>query len=292
MNLSASTRLETSVAGLDRLIVSNAHAEAVIYLQGAQVMHFCAHGQEPLLWAAKEKHFAKGKKNRGGIPIFWPWFAPVGDKAHLHTGGWVRERPWRLESAEDLADGGTRLSFVITPEKKLECWPDTLAVRHEVTVGAQLELRLSTTNQGDKPVVLEEALHTYFSISDIGDVTFGGLENKPYLDFFGGSERKAGVSVPFKVAEPSCHIYFTGSCPMTITDPGMKRRILITPTDGNAAVLWSPGDERAAELKDLGPAWRRMVCLETANCFDAAVTLAPGASHTVGVKYAVEAWNG
>lgn len=287
MNLPASTRLETSAAGLERLVVSNAHAEALIYLQGAQVMAFAPRGQQPMLWAADEKFYAKDKKNRGGVPIFWPWFAPVGDKGHLHTGGWVRERPWKLESARDLADGRTALVFTIAPEKELECWPATLAVRYEVTVGAQLALRLATTNRGSQPVVLEEALHTYFAISDIANISFGGLESKPYLDYFRDCQRKVGAPAPFRVNEPSCHIYFTQSCPLTITDGGLKRRILITPTDGNAAVLWSPGDKLAAELQDLGPAWRQMVCLETANCFDAAVTLAPGASHAMGVAYAI-----
>lgn len=291
MNLPASTRLETSAAGLERLVVSNARAEAVVYLQGAQVMHFAPCGQQPLLWAADEKFYAKDKKNRGGVPIFWPWFAPVGDKSHLHTGGWVRERPWKLESAADLADGRTALVFTIAPERELECWPATLAVRYEVTVGESLELRLTTTNHGATPVVLEEALHTYFAISDIANVTFGGLEKTPYLDFFEDCARKVEEAKPFQVSEPSCHIYFTESRPMTITDAGMKRRIVITPTDGGAAVLWSPGDERAAELKDLGPAWRRMVCLETANCFDAAIRLAPGASHAMGVSYAITAAN-
>jgi len=288
MNLPVSTRLETSAAGLDRLVVSNVHAEAVIYLQGAQVMHFAPHGHKPLFWAADEMFYAKNKKNRGGVPIFWPWFVPVGDKAHLQTGGWVRERVWLLDSARDLSDGRTVLAFTLSPEKELERWPATLQVSYEVTVGAQLELRLTTTNQGSESVVLEEALHSYFAISDISHVSFGGLENKHYLDYYEECARKVERGGPFKVSVPTCRIYYTQSCPMTISDCGLKRRIVITPTEGGAAVLWSAGDARAAELKDLGAAWRQTVCLETANCFDAAITVASGASHAVGVRYGIE----
>src|SRR5262245_21626075 len=100
-SLPSSLRSERSGCGLERLVVTNTLGEAVIFPQGAQVMHFAPRGEKPMLWAADEKHFAPGRKNRGGVPIFWPWFAPLGDKAHLHTGGWVRERVWTLEAAED-----------------------------------------------------------------------------------------------------------------------------------------------------------------------------------------------
>jgi glucose-6-phosphate 1-epimerase len=62
----------------------------------------------------------------------------------------------------------------------------------------------------------------------------------------------------------------------------------LIPSGPGAALLWSAGDAWAAELNDLGAAWRQTVCLETANFFDVAITLAPGASRAVGVRYEIE----
>ena len=60
--LPPSVRLERAACGLERLIVKNAFSEAVVYLQGAQVMHFAPHGEKPLLWAADESYFGPGRK--------------------------------------------------------------------------------------------------------------------------------------------------------------------------------------------------------------------------------------
>jgi glucose-6-phosphate 1-epimerase len=75
---------------------------------------------------------------------------------------------------------------------------------------------------------------------------------------------------------------------MAIDDLIWGRRITITPQGAGASVLWSPGEDRAAELKDLGSQWTRMVCLESANCMDASIILPPGATHETKVEYGVQ----
>jgi glucose-6-phosphate 1-epimerase len=285
--LPPSIRPERAACGLERLVVENSLGEAVVYLQGAQVMHFAPRGERPLLWAADESHFAPDRKNRGGVPLFWPWFAPVGEKSHLHTGGWVRERAWTLLAASDTTDGATELEFTVAPEKELEYWPATLVPHLRVRVSTTLDLSLTTTNHGDTPVIFEDALHTYFAVSDVRQVVFHGLGGKPYIDYFEDLKRKVEPSGPVRVTEPTCHIHF-GESSMAIEDPDWGRRITIAPRGAGASVLWSPGDARAAELKDLGDQWPKMVCLESANCLDARVTLPPGATHTTSVAYGVE----
>ena len=54
-------------------------------------------------------------------------------------------------------------------------------------------------------------------------------------------------------------------------------------------VVWNPGATKAAQIADLEPeGWRRMVCVETANAADDAVTLAPSARHVMSATIRVE----
>jgi D-hexose-6-phosphate mutarotase len=55
-------------------------------------------------------------------------------------------------------------------------WPHPTRLTLTVIVGARLEIALATTNLGDAPVQIGEALHTYLHISDIGTVKVTGLE--------------------------------------------------------------------------------------------------------------------
>jgi glucose-6-phosphate 1-epimerase len=52
-------------------------------------------------------------------------------------------------------------------------------------------------------------------------------------------------------------------------------------------VIWNPWIERAAAFSDMAnDGWQRMLCIETANVMGDVVSLAPGASHTLGVSIA------
>ena len=50
-------------------------------------------------------------------------------------------------------------------------------------------MSLEVENRDDKEFTFEEALHTYFTVSDIAGVPISGLERTPYLDKVGGSHR-------------------------------------------------------------------------------------------------------
>ena len=54
---------------------------------------------------------------------------------------------------------------------------------------------------------------------------------------------------------------------------------------GSTTVVWNPGPEKARAVPDIGgDAWRRFVCVETANCGPHAVRLAPGARHAMTAR--------
>lgn len=48
--------------------------------------------------------------------------------------------------------------------------------------GERLTLRLTSENLGSKPLVLSQALHTYFAVSDSREIAIEGLEGARYIE--------------------------------------------------------------------------------------------------------------
>ena len=71
---------------------------------------------------------------------------------------------------------------------------------------------------------------------------------------------------------------------MTLTDPGFGRRIRVAKTGSLASVVWNPWIAKSRAMPDFGDdEWPGMICIETVNAADNAVTLPPGAaSHDDG----------
>jgi glucose-6-phosphate 1-epimerase len=68
----------------------------------------------------------------------------------------------------------------------------------------------------------------------------------------------------------------------TVHDPGAGRRIGVRKSGSDATVVWNPWIDKARAMPDYGDdEWPGMVCVETANVNVHAVTLAPGAQHTL-----------
>ena len=84
-------------------------------------------------------------------------------------------------------------------------------------------------------------------------------------------------------------VYRNTTATCTIDDTVAKRKITVAKENSQTTVVWNPWSDGAATIKDLAPdAWRGMLCVETANVGESAVTLAPGASHTLRATYSIE----
>jgi D-hexose-6-phosphate mutarotase len=77
---------------------------------------------------------------------------------------------------------------------------------------------------------------------------------------------------------------------VTVEDAVLRRRIRVAKANSRTTVVWNPWAEQAAKLADMEPeGWRRMLCVETANAMDDAVTLRPREAHVMEATIAVEA---
>ena len=275
--------------GLTVAEVTNAHATATIALQGAHVMTFVPRGEQPLLWLSAFGKFAPGKSIRGGVPICWPWFGPHATESAFPGHGFARTVPWEVLKTEAQAGGGTRLVLrIVQSDATRAQWPHPSDCLCEINVGKTLDIDLVTRNTGPAPIVIGDALHTYFQVSDIRQCTIRGLEGCPYIDKVDGGQRKQ-QSGAITISAETDRIYLDSVADCLIDDPGLKRRIRINKRNSRSTVVWNPWIVKAAKMGDFGEnGYLNMVCVESTNAADDVVTLASGAEHRLQVRYGIE----
>ncbi len=270
--------------------INNALASATIAMQGAHLMSFQPKGQAPLIWISPDAKLAEGKSIRGGVPVCWPWFGAHATEPKFPAHGFARTVPWRLNQVHALPDGSTRLEFelVSSPATRAQ-WPHSCRVRNIITIGTTLQHELITSNHGSTPMMIGEALHTYFQVGDVRKVSVNGLQGCDYLDKVNGFQRFTQHG-PVMFCGEVDRIYLDTPAITEIRDPAMKRRIVIRTKGSRSTVVWNPWFEKAAQMGDLGPdGYLHMLCLETANAAKDSVTLAAGAQHRLVAQYSLEA---
>jgi glucose-6-phosphate 1-epimerase len=277
--------IEQSPLGGPVVRLTSGRFQALVALHGAQVLNWTCDGQG-LLWLSPTARIRDGKGVRGGIPVCWPWFADHPTDPAKPAHGFVRHRAWSLTATHATADGVSISLATATTEADRTLWPHQAEVRVTVTLGETLAVALETRNTGASPFPLTQALHTYFRVGDIGDVSVSGLEGRTYLDKLDGFARKT-QSGAIAVAEEVDRIYLGDTSSVTLHDGGLGRRVLIEGTGSSSAVVWNPWTAKTARLGDMGSpeAFRQMICIETANAGDDIITLAPAQTHTLGVTY-------
>jgi D-hexose-6-phosphate mutarotase len=275
--------------------IDNAQGAATICLQGAHVVTWKPKSEtESVVWVSDMAKYGPGKSIRGGVPICWPWFGPHATEKSFPGHGFARTVMWQVTASETLADGATRVTFMLMPNEQTRA-QFAKACRAElvVTVGATLGVDLVTTNLDTEPVEIGEALHTYFRIGDIADIRVTGLENTTYLDKVGEPTRRVQDGAVACAGEVD-RVYVDTGADCVIDDPHLGRRIRVAKTGSRSTVVWTPWQEKAEKMADFGPGktgqggWREMVCVESGNALENVVDIAPGESHVMAVRYSVE----
>ncbi len=280
--------------GLTYADINNHGGRATICLQGAHVVSFRPRSQqEPVVWVSDAAKFAPGKSIRGGAPVCWPWFGAHASEAAFPAHGFARTVPWTVVSSRKRNDSKTELTLQLADtEQTRKQWPHATRLILTVIVGDKLELQLATTNLGDKPVQIGEALHTYLQISDVGSVKITGLEGSTFHDKVDNfAKKKQSGAIVLKSEVDRVYVNTPAEC--VIEDTGLNRRIRIAKTGSLSTIVWTPWTEKAEQMGDMGKGksgsgWREMVCVESANVMDNLVTVAPGETHTLAVTYSAE----
>ena len=283
-------RLEEGQGGLKRLAIQTPQAEAEIYLHGAHVTKFQPKGQKPVLWMSAKSMFEPGKPLRGGVPICFPWFVARQGGQPGSPHGFARLMEWELVSAESASDGAVEIHFrLASNEATRALWPGEFVADYRVRIGTKLGLELSVKNAGKQPLRIEEALHTYFSVSDVKQVSIEGLAGVSYFTAVPTPHTETESAAPIRITAETDRVYLNTQSTCVAHDPGWQRKLVVEKTGSNASVVWNPWIAKAKAMPDFGDdEWPFMLCIETCNVRENAVTLASGQSHKMGAVIRAE----
>lgn len=262
--------------------------QAVVALQGAQVLQYAPVGAEPVIWLSERVEYKSGQALRGGVPVCWPWFGDLSrnpdqireqyDLTSAPAHGWARTALWELVRVDESA---RRVTLVLqVSENSLANAPTNIGVipSLEIGVGAALTLKLGNRNASTKPAMLSQALHTYLAVSDINNVEIAGLEGVPYIDTV-GQWHEMRSNNPIRLSAETDRIYQGDVAHVQLQDSGWNRTLHIKTQHSRSLVLWNPHIEKSMRLNQFAPdAWRRMVCIESANVAKDMLMLLPGES--------------
>ncbi len=269
--------------------IQNDQCVASVALQGAHVMTWQPKDEAPVIWMSPVAKLAAAKSIRGGVPICWPWFGPHVSDSNLPAHGFARTSAWDVISTSKLENGACQISFCLQHQPNTS-WPYATRVEMHMMIGAELEMTLQTYNLSDSPMVIGQALHTYFCVDDVRNIVIHGLEDCDYIDKVSGSVRKQQQG-SIVVAEEVDRIYLDQGQDVVIEDFNLQRRIHIHKENSHATIVWNPWLEKCKSMGDFGAddGYLGMVCVESANADEDVVTLAVGDTHRLSVRYSLTA---
>ena len=278
MNTKSIANLEELVPGYSVLKIKHPKCSGQVALHGAHVMSWCPAGEEEVLYLSPDAVYREGKAIRGGIPLCWPWFNAHPSNPDLPSHGLVRNQFWELEST-DVDDDGV----IAKLRRNSENWSALATIR----MGSSLEVSLESTNLGDQEMMISGALHSYFRVGDVREITIKGLEDTDYLDTVGEHtvrHQSGAIRIDREVDR-----YYDSSDIVRLEDPVKKRNILVEKEESPSTVVWNPWTEKAAALGDLpNEDYLAFACIEAAITNDRAVTLAKGDTHRFSTRISVE----
>ncbi|MEI9960961.1 MAG: hypothetical protein WDM76_07445 [Limisphaerales bacterium] len=122
---------------------------------------------------------------------------------------------------------------------------------------------------------IENCLHTYFHVGDIGRVTICGLKGAHFLDKTDKGAEKLGTHEALPIVAETNRVYHDTPGTMEITDEKYRRTIRVEKSGSRDTVVWNPWTTQL--MSDFDPAeHKQMVCVESGNVGRNKISLAPG----------------
>lgn len=275
------------------------NSKLLIAEQGAQILRYENNGEPPIIWLSEHAEMKPGNSQRGGVPVCWPWFGDLlrnpdsvqamhqqPQQAGAH--GLVRSIDWALEGVEQREECASITFSYNSLEQPLAHWPHAAELILSVRLGERLSISLVCRNLGDQPLAFSQALHSYFAVSDINQVSVEGLQDCSYIETLEDWQARTQTGALHFSGETD-RIYLNPPAKLQIIDPLWQRTINLLSTGSHSAVVWNPWIDKAQRLSQFDDAaWQQMLCIEHANVLDDAVTLAPATEHELALDIWVE----
>lgn len=267
-------KIRPGQGGLPEIQVHTDRSVATIYLHGAHVTRFQKTNEAPLLFMSEASEFRSDHPIRGGVPVIFPWFGPRPGSA-IH--GSARISEWDLLETKVLPDASILLHFRLPSA-------DPCQVDYRVTVGSSLTLELMVSNTGTAVETFENCLHSYFHVGDIRQTGITGLRGTRYRDMLAAEDRIETNEI-IRIASEVDRTYQNTTSTVEIHDPTLRRTIRVQKSNSKSTVLWNPWIAKSQRMPDFGDdEYFQMLCVESGNIGDNAITLAPGESSSMIVE--------
>ncbi len=270
---------KTEPNGFKYIEITNEASSAKIAIQGAHLFHYGRKNEEPILWLSDTSYMEHGEHIRGGVPICWPSFGLNNPQLPPH--GFARNRMWDLVNIIEKDENTTIVIMDFKDSKKSRReWEYKFHLTATFTISNDLTIELRTVNKDSQAFKLTQALHTYFNVSDIENISVNGLDKKPYLDAVTNENHTQNGDLSFD--KEIDYVYQEVDGDITLKDK--NRNISIKNEGSSSSVIWNPWIEKSKRMSGMrDDAYTEFVCIETANAFDDYRILDSGESHTLKV---------
>ncbi len=250
----------TAAGGLERLVLTHGQCTAEISLYGGQVLQWQPVNQAPVFWLSKHSFFEKGQAIRGGIPICWPWF---GSMASAENHGFARLADWSVAEVVITAER-IQVKLLLEGAGLSTAWPHNFKLIQTLIFGEAFEQIFEVVNLTDQPVSFTGALHSYFNVSSPQNAEVPALAGVTYQDKL-QNFKECNLDAPARFDQAIDRIYQNAGA-VDLYDTGLQRKISISKTHSAQWVVWNPGLQAAAQIKDIHPGGEQeYVCVEVAN---------------------------
>ncbi len=233
-----------------------------------------------LLWMSPESNFEEGKAIRGGIPVCFPWFGPHHSDPEKPQHGFARLMYWDVQETAVKPNGEAliRLQLCSSDETRAY-WPHDFCAEMSITVGLTLIVTLKVTNTSAEPFEYGCALHSYYSLSAIENLSIEGLQGTSYYNQLSGDYGVQEEEI-LQIQEPLTRHYLNTEKQVIIGDNAFRRRIRVEKSGSKVTTVWNPGADVCAQIADMPEdGYETFVCVEATNAFDFQIALNSGESY-------------
>jgi glucose-6-phosphate 1-epimerase len=229
--------------------------------QGAHVLSWQAGGRERL-FLSPSSVCDGATAIRGGMPVCFPQF---NQRGNLPKHGFARNVPWRLVPKSSLSS--EKVFELVANPHTLALWPVKFRALLTVMLSEKsLKVQLTVENLGNQNLSFSGALHTYFAVQHIDQVSLTGQAQQPEWDAVNDTHQSCSGVLKFNAEFDRVYDVLTDQQPTWSLIDGQQQLRISQSASWGQSVVWNPGADKCSQLKDMPlDGYQRMLCVEAAR---------------------------
>jgi glucose-6-phosphate 1-epimerase len=212
---------------------------------------------------------------RGGIPVVFPQFGPnaLPHTKALGQHGFARNsNDWKVIEVVAKDDEGWITLELKDNEATRKVWDHSFSLQiknilrydpiHKTQFSQEMKVKNLNTVGG---FYFATALHTYFSIKDVTEVTLAPFKGVSLIDKIAGAVVKVEESDAVAITGETDRVYTNTGDEFRIFE-GKSPSIAVSKSGFRDVVIWNVWSDKAKNMADLGEGeWKKYVCAEVAQ---------------------------